>query len=50
MVCDVVHFHQYETGDTPLHNASSGGHVAVVDMLLKANANPSAANKVMTFV
>ena len=35
--------------DTPLHNASSGGHEAVVDMLLKAKANPSAAKMVMTF-
>ena len=26
------------------------GHVEVVDMLLKAKVNPSAANKVMIFV
>ena len=30
----------------PLHKASSGGHEVVVDMLLKAGANPSAANQV----
>jgi hypothetical protein len=33
-------------GWTPLHKASIGGHVPVVEMLLKANANPNATDKV----
>ncbi len=31
-------------GDTPLHEASGGGHVPVVTALLAARANPNVAN------
>ena len=35
-----------QDNDTPLHIASSDGHDVVVDMLLKAGANPSAVGSV----
>jgi ankyrin repeat protein len=33
-------------GDTALHAASSGGHVEVMKVLLRAGANPTAVNQV----
>ena len=35
-----------QLGNTPLHVASENGNEEIVNMLLKANANPSAINQV----
>ena len=42
----IVIFTYLQYNETPLHEASSCGHEVVVDMLLKAGANPSAVNQV----
>ena len=35
-----------QNGDTPLHEASANENVTIVEMLLKAGADPSAVNEV----
>ena len=45
----ICFFLSVQSGDTPLHNASFNLHNTMVEMLLKAGADPSAINQVTDY-